>query len=96
MWNSDRRARLPDNWDRLRLSVLRRDKFRCQIGSSGCSTVATEVDHILRGDNHSPSNLRAVCHSCHRKKTVAEAHAAKRAKKARRFRPQERHPGVLS
>lgn len=94
MWNtSDRRARLPSDWHRLRLSILRRDNYRCRIGSTGCSGVATDVDHILRGDDHRPENLQAACSVCHRKKTVAEAVEARRNKKARIKRPTERHPG---
>lgn len=64
------------------------------MGLAGCRTVATEVDHIARGDNHDPSNLRAVCSVCHRKKTLAEAQEASRKKREARFRPRERHPGA--
>ena len=90
---SDRRARLPQNWAVLRSSILRRDNYRCRINARGCSGIATEVDHIARGDNHSPENLRAACSSCHKKKTLAEAQEASKRKREARFRPKERHPG---
>lgn len=92
--SSDRRARLPQDWDSRRASVLRRDSFRCKIAGAGCSGIATEVDHIRRGDDHRLENLRAVCRSCHRKKSQAEALEAQRRKRELRYRPQERHPGL--
>lgn len=91
--SSDRRARLPQDWDSRRASVLRRDGYRCQIAGAGCSGIATEVDHIRRGDDHRFDNLRAVCSSCHKKKTLGEAQVASRKKREARFRPRERHPG---
>lgn len=92
--SSDRRTRLPKNWPSLRANILRRDNYRCQISLDGCSGIATEVDHIARGDNHSPENLRAACSRCHKQKTQAEALEARRKKRAARFRPIERHPGA--
>ena len=92
--SSDRRKRLPKNWPSLRASVLKRDNYRCRMRLSGCAGIATEVDHIARGDNHDPRNLRAVCSRCHKTKTQAEAREARRKKRAARFRPMERHPGA--
>ncbi|UBI10035.1 HNH endonuclease [Corynebacterium coyleae] len=92
--SSDRRKRLPKNWPSLRAKVLSRDKYRCQIRLSGCAGIATDVDHIARGDNHSLDNLRAACSRCHKIKTQAEAQEARRKKRAARFRPEERHPGA--
>lgn len=95
MWiGSTRRKRLPPEWESLRLQVLRRDSYRCQIQDSGCKGIATDVDHILRGDNHSPKNLQAACSYCHNKKSSAEGHEAQRRKRARRLRPTDRHPGL--
>ncbi|MFI9598178.1 HNH endonuclease [Nonomuraea sp. NPDC052265] len=48
--------------------MLRRDKFTCAV----CGDEANEVDHIERGDNHDPSNLQALCGSCHKRKTLRE------------------------
>lgn len=55
-------------WKRLRRLILERDRDRCQIRGPKCSTVATEVDHIVaRADGGSmwdPRNLRAACRPC--------------------------------
>ena len=91
---SDRRSRLPRDWSSRRLRVLRRDGGRCMLGFSGCLVVASEVDHIVRGDDHSEGNLQAVCSSCHKVKTGAESVVARRLKASSRFRPVGRHPGL--
>lgn len=92
---SNRKKRLPPGWGRLRQGVLSRDGFRCQLRLDGCVGIATEVDHTVAGDDHSLANLRAVCSRCHSKKSSAEGLEARRRKAARRFRPVERHPGVV-
>ena len=38
---------------------------------------ATDVDHIIAGDNHELSNLQALSHACHTAKTTHENAAAK-------------------
>lgn len=86
-YSSDRRKRLPPDWRHRRLRVLRRDRWRCQLKSFGCLEEATEVDHIVRGDNHSEDNLQAVCSACHKKKTQTESEEASAAKRARRYTP---------
>ncbi|MDG4801708.1 HNH endonuclease signature motif containing protein [Micromonospora sp. WMMD980] len=94
---SDRSARLPSDWAVRRLRILRRDAYRCQVPlESGprCLAPAGEVDHIERGDNHEPENLRAICRWHHGKKTAAEGNAARRPAASRR-RPPEQHPGSL-
>lgn len=91
---SNRRERLPKNWPSLRRAVLQRDNYRCQIRLAGCKTIATEVDHRQRGDDHSQTNLQAACSACHKTKTQTEAQEARRKKRAARFRPVERHPGA--
>ena len=93
--SSTRRLRLPSNWKSIRLTVLRRDSYRCKIQGTGCRVIATEVDHIARGDNHSLGNLQAVCPSCHRQKTLSEAQEASARKRSRRLRPTEKHPGSM-
>lgn len=65
---SDRRSRLPKDWERIRRIVLRRDGGRCQ----SCGALANQVDHVTAGDDHSPSNLQALCEPCHQRKTNAE------------------------
>ena len=87
---STRRSRLPPNWRSLRTHVLERDQHRCQT----CGHRATEVDHIVAGDNHQLGNLQALCTGCHRTKTQGEA-ARARATRSRTPRPSEPHPGLL-
>jgi 5-methylcytosine-specific restriction endonuclease McrA len=71
---STRRQRLPPGWDKTRQRILRRDGHRCVP----CGAPAAEVDHIINNDDHSPSNLQAICHPCHERKTLAEAEAGRR------------------
>jgi 5-methylcytosine-specific restriction enzyme A len=75
---SDRAARLPTNWPKLRSQVRKRDRHTCQ--GCGCPTPPGEgsVDHIIRGDDHRLENLQLLCDSCHDTKTTAEAAAARK------------------
>lgn len=76
-WEGSTRAeRLPSNWSAIRRRILRRDGYRCQ--ASGCGARATEVDHIIPNDDHSPENLQSLCSPHHLEKTLAEAAAARR------------------
>ena len=56
------------SWRRVRLVVLERDGWVCQIRASGCTLAAEHVDHIvprgLGGHSLAPSNLRAACAKC--------------------------------
>ncbi|WP_205538483.1 HNH endonuclease [Mycobacterium kyogaense] len=92
--NSDRRAGLPADWHIRRKRILRRDDGSCQIRGPRCTQVATDVDHIQRGDNHEDRNLQAVCRPCHTQKTARESADRKRQLRAAGKRPQERHPGA--
>ncbi|QPB09912.1 HNH endonuclease [Streptomyces phage Sentinel] len=98
---SDRRSRLPKDWPKIRLKVLRRDGGQCtaltQAGTR-CVSLATDVDHIRPGDDHSLSNLRSLCSYHHRIKSSQEGAAAKAARQRamnKRFRRDEQHPGLL-
>jgi len=71
---SNRRAELPKDWGRRRRRVLRRDGYRCRR----CGKPATDVDHVVPGDDHSDGNLQALCSDCHDAKTLEEAAAARR------------------
>ena len=55
-------------WKQVRLAVLERDSYRCQIRLPGCTFKATQVDHILpvkdHGPTFDPALLRAACQSC--------------------------------
>ena len=59
--------RFTQAWKRLRLVILERDKWQCQIRLRGCKGRADQVDHIrpmTRGGGHHPGNLRAACKHC--------------------------------
>lgn len=55
-------------WRKIRLQVLERDNWQCQIRRKGCTELATQVDHIVPvtkgGAKFDPRNLRAACHKC--------------------------------
>jgi 5-methylcytosine-specific restriction endonuclease McrA len=93
--DSDRSARLPDAWPKIRRRIFRRDGHRCTWIDDGqrCTAEATEVDHIHPGDDHSDHNLRSLCTRHHARKSSAEGHAA-RYRHPRR-RPPDPHPGLL-
>lgn len=89
-WAGDPRTSTPE-WRRTRKRILARDRHTC-----ACGNPATIVDHVINvkaGGSPADSNLQAICDPCHKKKTNAEA-AAARAALPRRQRPPERHPGL--
>lgn len=98
---SDRRSRLPKDWPRIRNRVLKRDGHRCthtDYRGVRCPEIATDVDHIIPGDDHSEANLRSLCEWHHKKKSSGEggaARAAARKKINQRFQRVEKHPGLL-
>lgn len=54
------------SWKVLRLAILERDGYRCQI--ENCPEQASECDHITpkaAGGSDDPSNLRSVCRRHH-------------------------------
>ena len=60
-------------WQRVRLTILRRDGYRCRTcGLAG----RLEVDHVQPlhkgGARFDPENLAACCRSCHITKTAEE------------------------
>lgn len=73
-----RRAELSDRqWRALRVEVLKRDGWKCDL----CGDPATEVDHIVpftEGGRSTPSNLRAICRPCHASKSAREGNRARR------------------
>lgn len=96
---SDRRDRLPSNWDtEIRPAILKRDSYRCRWieHNQRCTARATDVDHINRGDDHRPQNLRALCAPHHARKSSAEGNQAKAQRKTLMLRPQRPHPGRRS
>lgn len=98
---SDRRNRLPADWPKIRKRILKRDGHRCRtLDQDGerCPELATEVDHVRRGDIHEDWNLAAICTWHHGKKSAREGAleaAKKRAATRRKFRRSETHPGLL-
>ena len=54
-------------WRRVRLVVLARDAYRCQVKGRHCRGVASEVDHIVAwregGSWYDLQNLRAAGHA---------------------------------
>lgn len=57
------------HWQALRLLVLSEEPVCQDCGRE----MATQVDHVVsleRGGTHDRENLRALCASCHSKKTV--------------------------
>jgi hypothetical protein len=59
-------------WQRIRRTILERDNQLCQINGPGCTTTATQVDHIRPVHNggawYDPNNLRAACATCNNKR----------------------------
>ena len=69
-------------WQRLRAHVLRRDPLCVACKAEGRVEPATQVDHIvpvvalIRANDEErvfdPANLRALCRSCHARKSATE------------------------
>lgn len=64
-------------WDKLRKSILARDRYICQSClEKGRVKPANQVDHITpkaKGGADAPSNLQALCRTCHDEKTIRDA-----------------------
>ncbi|MEV5711252.1 HNH endonuclease signature motif containing protein [Actinoallomurus sp. NPDC052274] len=94
-----RAAPRPVDWHARREAVLARDQV-CQwpISYDGTicgSTDRLEVDHINGNTNHELWNLRALCQHHHRSRTGQQGGRAAQAKRPKRQRPPEQHPGLL-
>jgi 5-methylcytosine-specific restriction protein A len=65
-------------WRRKRERILERDKYLCKCTEcikNNLLTPADEVDHIIpisQGGSDDDSNLAAINHECHKRKTAAE------------------------
>lgn len=92
---SDRRQRLPANWEDIRAQVKRRANGLCEYTNHHpkCTGIGTDADHITPGDNHHPDNLQWLSYPCHKRKTATETANRNRARAAARTRPTEPHPG---
>jgi 5-methylcytosine-specific restriction protein A len=55
-------------WQRVRLQILERDDYVCQVRGPKCKGKATQVDHIMSlvegGARLDHANLRAACSAC--------------------------------
>ena len=112
---SNRRQRLPTNWNKLRKQVLAKANYKCagldpvttppppgreaegrhhRWHHPACTMRATDVDHIIAGDNHELSNLQALSHACHTAKTTRENTAAKARIRATAARERPPHPSA--
>ncbi|MFY2843662.1 HNH endonuclease [Achromobacter ruhlandii] len=71
------------DWDRLRLLILKRDRYLCQCDEckrTGRVLPATEVDHRIpkaEGGTEEPHNLCAINAECHKRKTAKESGRAR-------------------
>jgi 5-methylcytosine-specific restriction protein A len=91
---SNRKQELPADWPRRRRRVLNRDGHRCQHrerpGAPICGAHANQVDHIIRGADHRPENLQALCEPHHRVKSAREGGQSFTPLR----RPPEPHPAL--
>ena len=83
--NSTRKARLPRDWNTRRLVVLKRDKGICYV----CNEPGADaVDHVIAGDDHSLTNLKAIHDHvephCHRAKSSREGNEAQSSMRIKR------------
>ena len=78
---------------------MRRDGYRCVAllaDGERCTEPASDVDHIIPSDDHSLTNLQALCSWHHVRKTAREGHEANRARNRPRRRRQDKpHPGEI-
>lgn len=94
--SSDRKSRLPADWPARRKAVLERCGGRCEVikkNGKRCWDTATEVDHIIAGDDH--SQLQGICTWHHRRKSSREGNEAQAALRAQLKHPVETHPGII-
>ena len=99
-YTSDRRARLPADWD-ARAGKFKRqrkkvDGGKCQArlpSGKRCPRLGTDVDHRSDPDNH--DDLQLLCEEHHKQKTQQEARAPGREVRRLKNRPAEQHPGDL-
>jgi 5-methylcytosine-specific restriction enzyme A len=53
------------------------------------------VDHVIAGDDHSPSNLAGICEWHHARKSAREGVEARKALNEMLYRKPEVHPGII-
>lgn len=87
---STRRDRLPRDWRALCTATYTQYGHVCYL----CGEYASQIDHVIPGDDHELTNLRPICVRCHGRKSGREGGIA-RAVRYSRHRPEETHPGSL-
>jgi hypothetical protein len=98
---STRKARLPANWAELRAEAHRRNP--AHICHLCLKPGASELDHIVQGDDHRQENLDWAHNrtdyvegrsekNCHGEKSGREGAIAAAAAMRRQRRPEETHP----
>lgn len=94
---SDRRQRLPPNWQATRAQVRATAQGRCEATTHDpdCDGRGTDADHITPGDDHRMTNLSWLSAECHKAKTARETAERNSARAAMRRRTPERHPGAI-
>lgn len=74
-------------WQALRLWVLDRDRWVCQINGPTCTRHATVVDHVVPvadgGPYVDPSNLRAACVTCNGQRSAVRTNDRRRSDRHR-------------
>ena len=79
-------------WSELRLKVLERDNYKCQIKGPNCLEHANQVDHkrnTQAGGTNAEDNLQAACAPCNMRKAQTESVTARTNNRLR-----ARHPGT--
>lgn len=68
-------------WRQVRLQVLREEPLCRDCLARGLTVPATDVDHIVAKPlgTDARTNLQALCHSCHSRKTMRHDAPARRA-----------------
>jgi 5-methylcytosine-specific restriction protein A len=82
-----------ESWKSLRLRVLKRDDWQCQVRGPQCTGDATVVDHIIPVSHHGEDldeNAQAICAPCHHTKTGRDRAALRRPNPGKHSAP--RHP----
>lgn len=91
--SSNRKARLPDDWEVRRRRVIAAAGEVCEY--AGCTRTATDVDHVVPNDDHGFANLQALCGHHHALKSAQEGHARTKELRALTKREPETHPGLV-
>jgi 5-methylcytosine-specific restriction endonuclease McrA len=57
----------PENWNKLRHVIFKRDRYICQRCGRYCKGIADchHIKPIGKGGSHSMDNLVTLCHYCH-------------------------------